>query len=340
MPHKIRMNTILLNTSEIDRAAAIIKAGGLVGFPTETVYGLGGNALDPEASAKIYAAKGRPSDNPLIVHMSDFSELGVIAAEVPPEAKTLADAFWPGPLTMVLPKKPVVPDATTGGLKTVAVRMPMDSAALQLIKLSGVPIAAPSANISGRPSPTRWEHVYADLNGKIDAILQGEPCVGGIESTVLDLTDPKHPQVLRPGLITPEDFEAVLGIPVDYDPAILRRPDDPAKPGENLVPKAPGMKYKHYAPKAEMTLYSGSREAVAERIAADRKILESNGKKVASLIYDDARGAAASLFDDLRRADDSGVDVILAMALPEGESLNYSVMNRMLKSAGYNIIEV
>ena len=334
------MLTQLLDITEIDRAAEIIKAGGLVGFPTETVYGLGGNALDPEASAKIYAAKGRPSDNPLIVHISDFSEIAAIAAEIPAEAEKLADAFWPGPLTMVLPKKPVVPDTTTGGLKTVAIRMPMDSAALQLIKLSGVPIAAPSANLSGRPSPTRWEHVQNDLGGKIDAVIKGEPCIGGIESTVLDLTDPKHPQVLRPGLITPEMIAEVLGTSVTYDPAILLKPDDPAAPGERLVPKAPGMKYKHYAPKADMTLYSGDKEKVAAKIAEDQELLEAAGKKVSSLIYDDARIAAARLFADLRSADEGGADVILAMALPEGESLNYSVMNRMLKSAGYQIIEV
>ena len=328
------METKLLSINEIGQAAEIIRRGGLVAFPTETVYGLGGNAFDPQAAKKIYAAKGRPSDNPLIVHIADFEEIGLLAAEIPGEAVALADAFWPGPLTIVLPKQDKVPSATTGGLNTVAIRMPMDRAALQLIKLSGCPIAAPSANLSGRPSPTLWQHAEADLNGKIDAVIMGEPCLVGIESTVLDLTDPMKPQVLRPGFITPRDIEDVLGAEVGIDPAVL------SQPGAGLVPKAPGMKYKHYAPAAEMIVYKGRIEKAAAAIAQERKALEARGIKVVSLIYDEGKAAAANLFADLRRADEEGADVILATALPEDGSLNNSVMNRMLKAAGYNVREV
>jgi L-threonylcarbamoyladenylate synthase len=258
-----------------------------------------------------------------------------LAASVPENAWKLAGAIWPGPLTMVLPKKPCVPDETTGGLATVAIRCPADEAARRLIKLSGVPIAAPSANLSGRPSPTRWEHVKADLDGRIDALLCGNPCIGGIESTVLDLTDPEHPQVLRPGLITPERVTEVLGVPCTYDPAIL------GKPEEGLVPKAPGMKYKHYAPKADMTLFEGPDAAVRREIRAQAEALRTAGKQAAVLLYNSGEEAAAKLFADLRRLDEEGADVILAQALDGSKaSVNYSVMNRMLKAAGYHIKEV
>ena len=331
------MNTLYLTTAEADiaRAADIIRRGGLVGFPTETVYGLGGNALDPQAAKAIYAAKGRPSDNPLIVHIAKSEEMEALAASVPENAWKLAGAIWPGPLTMVLPKKSCVPDETTGGLATVAIRCPADEAARRLIELSGVPIAAPSANLSGKPSPTRWEHVKADLDGRIDALLCGNPCIGGIESTVLDLTDPEHPQVLRPGLITPERVTEVLGVPCTYDPAIL------GKPEEGLVPKAPGMKYKHYAPKADMTLFEGPDAAVRREIRAQAESLRKEGKQAAVLLYGSGEEAAAKLFADLRRLDEEGADVILAQALDGSKaSVNYSVMNRMLKAAGYHIKEV
>ncbi len=329
------MKTLYLSTAEEDLkiGAAIIRTGGLVAFPTETVYGLGGNALDPEASKKIYAAKGRPSDNPLIVHISEISQIEGLVAGFPENAKKLADAIWPGPMTMVLKKKPAVPDETTGGLDTVAVRMPASPAALRLISLAKVPIAAPSANLSGHPSPTRWQHVKEDLDGRADAVIMGEPCVGGIESTVIDMTG-ELPQILRPGLITPERVTQVLGVPCDYDPAIMGRPD----PG--LIPKAPGMKYRHYAPKAEMRLFSGDKEAVERTVRETAEALRLEGKTVSVIMYDDSRDAAERLFDDLRRSDIEGVDVILAAALPEGESVAFSVMNRMLKSAGYNIQQV
>ena len=330
------MQTLYLSTSEEDiaKAADIIKRGGLVAFPTETVYGLGGNALNPNASKAIYAAKGRPSDNPLIVHIAKAEEMEHLAQTVPEEARKLADAIWPGPLTMVLPKKPVVPDETTGGLNTVAIRCPANEAARKLIELAGVPIAAPSANLSGRPSPTQWEHVKHDLDGRMDALLCGDPCIGGIESTVLDLTDPAHPQVLRPGLITPERIAEVLGIPCTYDPAIL------GKPEEGLVPKAPGMKYKHYAPKAEMILFEGRPADVRKAILQQAEELRRTGKLAETLFYEDGEEAARKLFADLRRLDEEGADVILAQALDGSKaSVNYSVMNRMLKSAGYDVVK-
>ena len=347
------METKYLTTSEEDLhiAAEIIKAGGLVAFPTETVYGLGGNALNAGASRAIYQAKGRPSDNPLIVHIAHPSEITDIALNYPENARKLANAIWPGPMTMVLPKFDIVPDETTGGLNTVAIRCPANETARKLIEYSGVPIAAPSANTSGRPSPTQWEHVKHDLDGKIDAIIMGEPSIGGIESTVIDMTE-EFPMILRPGLITPERVTEILGLPCDYDPAIkgnLRcemgmidpmTPLDQTVPSSNLVPKAPGMKYKHYAPKAAMRLYKGKLEAVKNAITRDANILEEEGVNVVKIIYEDGETAARNLFADLRKADEEGADVILASALPEEESINYSVMNRMLKSAGYNITEV
>ena len=329
------MNTRYFGQSEkeLEEAARIIRSGGLAAFPTETVYGLGGNALDPEAARKIYAAKGRPSDNPLIVHISDVSQLEPLVLEFPENARKLAEAIWPGPMTMVLRKKPIVPDATTGGLDTVAIRFPADETAQKLISLAGVPIAAPSANLSGRPSPTRWEDVREDLDGRADAIIMGEPCIGGIESTVVDMTG-ELPMILRPGLITPERISSVLGLPCGYDPAIL------SEPAEGLVPKAPGMKYKHYAPKAEMTLYSGPAGAVRRRIEEDAKGLRESGKDVAVLRYGSSRMAAEKLFADLRELDREGKDVILAETLDDRESVAFSVMNRMLRSAGYHVIEV
>ena len=226
----------------------ILKKGGLVAFPTETVYGLGGNALDAEASAKIYAAKGRPSDNPLIVHIADWEAIEAIVSEIPEAAKKLADAFWPGPLTMILNKSDLVPYATTGGLETVAVRMPVNPIARALIRAGGGYVAAPSANTSGRPSPTRAEHVAEDLNGKIDMIIDGGTVDIGLESTIVDLTD-GAPTILRPGYINQEMLEQVLG-EVEMDRGLIA-------PGSGVHPKAPGMKYRHYAPKADLIIVEG-----------------------------------------------------------------------------------
>jgi L-threonylcarbamoyladenylate synthase len=331
------MITRLLSTSkdDIQIASTIIRAGGLVAFPTETVYGLGGDAMNPDAARAIYAAKGRPSDNPLIVHIAELSDLKMLAGDIPDCVYLLARQFWPGPLTMVLKKNHRIPDATTGGLQTVAVRMPKSEAALALIRESGTPIAAPSANVSGRPSPTTWEHVRQDMEGLIQAILMGDPCAGGIESTVLDLTGP-HPVILRPGLVTPEELSRVLNEAVTYDPAILASPD------QGLIPKAPGMKYKHYAPQAEMILFQGTARAVEAAIQERRRKEEQAGRKVGVLLYgkEESRLIARDFFSKLRQMDQTGVDVILAAALPTEDSVGFSVMNRMLKAAGYHVEEV
>ena len=361
MSKKQMIETLLLSTEEEDlrKGAGIIKDGGLVAFPTETVYGLGADAFDPGAAKRAYAAKGRPSDNPLIVHISKTEDLYRAASEVPGEALKLAEAFWPGPLTMVLPKRPEMPKETTGGLDTVALRMPKDAATLRLIELSGTLLSGPSANISGRPSPTTWQHVKADLYGKIDAIIQGSPCAGGIESTVLDLTDPKAPMILRPGLITPEMISAVLDREVSYDPSLFKKPsDDP-----DFKPKAPGQKYKHYAPKAEVVIFEGASgdvfRAIDKRLAAER----AKGRKAGVIDVPHPR----TFFAQLRQFDEDGRDIILVAAPDDGvpadgqaagpdsvpaeasaagqdgrtldPSIYFSLMNRMLKAAGYNIIK-
>ncbi|MCI7618793.1 MAG: threonylcarbamoyl-AMP synthase [Firmicutes bacterium] len=341
------METRILGTSEedIERAAEIIRQGGLVAFPTETVYGLGADALNPEAVGKVYAAKGRPSDNPMIVHISSKDDLTRLTFEITEDMKKLADVFWPGPLTMVVPARPVVPKVTTGGLDTVAVRMPSDLTAASLITASGVPIAAPSANLSGKPSPTTARHVIDDLDGRIDAIIEGGDCQVGIESTVVDMTG-SVPAVLRPGIITQEQLSSALGKTVELDPVLLTKPE--IKRGEGLLetdgdfkPKSPGMKYKHYAPKAEMIIYKGDREKAALAMAEEKLRRVECGQKVEIIIYDDEEPekAAREFFAKLRACDKAGVDVILAAALKE-DGVGFAVMNRMFKSAGYNIVEV
>ena len=329
---------ILEATAEnIARAGRILAEGGLVAFPTETVYGLGADAMNPEAVKAVYAAKGRPSDNPMICHIARASDIGQLTNELSPDIVKLIDNFWPGPLTLVLPKKPEVPDTTTGGLKTVAVRMPDSEIALALIREAGTAIAAPSANLSGKPSPTRYEHCVHDLNGKVDAIIKGPECRVGIESTVLDLSE-GEPTVLRPGLITPEDIEAVLERPVKYDKALFQKPsEDP-----DFKPKAPGMKYRHYAPKAEMTVLEGRPDRVRAEIERLKALNEGIGNKVGVILFEEKafREAAHELFDRLREMDDQNVDMILAGALSDTDGVGFAVMNRMLKSAGYNIVRV
>ena len=335
------METMLLTTEDEDikKGAEIIKNGGLVAFPTETVYGLGADAFDPNAAKKAYAAKGRPSDNPLIVHIAEFEDIKKASpifddADDPKLSadylrmagliKKLSDAFWPGPLTMIVPKRKEMPLETTGGLDTVALRMPRSTPTLKLIKYSGTLISGPSANLSGRPSPTSALHVKQDLDGKIDAIIMGDPCEGGIESTVLDLCS-EVPTILRPGLITPEMISAVTGTDVEYDKALFQKPsEDP-----NYRPKAPGQKYKHYAPKAEMLIVPA--EKLKERVAEEK----AKGKKVGFIQKPEAK----TFFAKLREFDLQGVDMIIASPLPEGDSLNFSIMNRVLKSAGYHIEE-
>lgn len=323
---------------DIRVGAEIIAGGGLTAFPTETVYGLGADALNPEAVAKVYAAKGRPSDNPMIVHISSKDDLSKLTPRVTADMEKLMEAFWPGPMTMIVPRLPVVPDVTTGGLETVGVRMPGHPAALELIRLSGCPIAAPSANLSGRPSPTTAAHVIEDLAGRIDAIICSGDCQVGIESSVIDMTA-DMPMILRPGIITKEDFERVLRKPVALDPTLNKRPD--MFNNEDFKPKAPGMKYKHYAPKAEMIIFEGEPEAARRAIEAESATREDAGQKVCLILFDggEEREAAHDFFARLREADDTGADVILAAALCE-EGIGFSVMNRMLKSAGYNIRKV
>ncbi|MGN0733343.1 MAG: L-threonylcarbamoyladenylate synthase [Emergencia sp.] len=326
---------------EIKQAAQIIADGGLVAFPTETVYGLGADALNPEAVGKVYAAKGRPSDNPMIVHIAREEDLSKLTDTVTPDMEALMDVFWPGPLTMIVRRKPVVPDVTTGGLDTVGVRMPSNEVALALIEESGCPIAAPSANLSGKPSPTSAEHVIEDLDGRVDAIIVSDDCEFGIESTVVDMTG-DEPMILRPGMITSRDIEAILHKPVALDPTLNRRPDELKEEGRDFHPKAPGMKYRHYAPKAHMTIYEGDdREAVFAAIDMDRAEREALGEKVVVINYDSEHPekAAKHFFAELRAADKHGADAILAAAIEE-KGVGFSVMNRMLKSAGYNIKKV
>ncbi len=343
------METLKLttDTADIQKAAEIIQRGGLVAFPTETVYGLGADAMNAEAVAAVYEAKGRPSDNPMIVHIARASDIGQLTPMLSPQIVTIIENFWPGPLTIVVKKKPSVPDRTTGGLDTVAVRMPDSQAALDLINFSGCPIAAPSANLSGSPSPTRAKDVVADLDGRIDAIIQGDDCRVGIESTVLDLTG-EEPTILRPGIITAESLEAALGREVRYDPSLTEAAKhvaaDPADgvSESDFKPKSPGMKYRHYAPKAEMLVVEGQRDRVQYEIKRLKGLNEQLGNKVGVILFEEKAfiEAAHDFFARLRDLDQEGVDLILAGALSDTDGVGFAVMNRMLKSAGYNIVTV
>ena len=328
------IDTICAKADEasIRQAGQILKRGGLVAFPTETVYGLGADALNEDAAAKIYAAKGRPSDNPLIVHITERKMLDGIVSEVSPQAELLMEKFWPGPMTLIFKKSDLVPYGTTGGLDTVAVRMPSHPIARAVIDAGGGYIAAPSANTSGRPSPTKASHVEEDLCGKIDMILDGGEVDIGLESTIVDVST-DQPMILRPGYISQAMLKEVIG-PVEIDRALLL---DSSK----AHPKAPGMKYKHYAPRAEMIIFSGEREKVKLAMAEEKMHRAAQGQKVEVIVYDDAdpQTAAHDFFARLRACDKKGVDVILAAALKE-DGIGFAVMNRMFKSAGYHIKEV
>lgn len=333
---------------ELQEACRILQNGGLVAFPTETVYGLGGDALRPEASAKIYEAKGRPSDNPLIVHIADMESLEEVAQTVPEEAAKLAQHFWPGPLTMIFPKKEKVPGSTTGGLDTVAVRMPSHPVARALIRESGVYIAAPSANTSGRPSPTKAEHVQEDLDGRIDMIIDGGAVGIGLESTIVDMST-GVPTILRPGYITKEMLEEVLG-QVQVDPAILSRTINP-----NIVAKAPGMKYRHYAPKADLSIVEGTEAQVIDCINRLSAEAEKKGLKVGVIATNETKDRYAHadvfsigsreeeetiahhLYEVLRSFDDDRVDLIYSEAFYTPR-MGQAIMNRLLKAAGHKII--
>lgn len=329
-------------------AGDIIRAGGLVAFPTETVYGLGGDALNPESSKKIYAAKGRPSDNPLIVHIENRADLYKIAAQVPEKAEKMMDAFWPGPLTMIFKKSDRVPLETTGGLETVAVRMPSDRIAAAFIEAAGGFIAAPSANLSGRPSTTTAAHVAEDLSGRIELILDGGQAVIGLESTILDMTaDP--PVILRPGAITRTMMEAVIGS-VEIDKAIIA-------PNSGIKPKAPGMKYRHYAPKADLTIVEGSSDKVIATINRMAEEAEKSGRKVGIIATDETASCypkgivfslgarsneeeiAQHLFEVLRRFDDTEVECIFSESFEEA-AIGAAIMNRLLKAAGHKVVRV
>lgn len=350
------MNTIekYVNPEKIDRkiieeAGEIIKKGGLVAFATETVYGLGADALKEEAAKKIYQAKGRPSDNPLIVHIAEMDALGEIAASVPKKAEILAEAFWPGPLTMIFQKTDKVPAGTTGGLNTVAVRMPEHKTALALIRAGGGFIAAPSANLSGRPSPTCAAHVAEDFSGRIEMILDSGPVGIGLESTIVDMsTEP--PVILRPGYITKAMLEKKIG-PVETDRTVF------TQAGQNAAPKAPGMKYKHYAPKADLTVVEGEQQRVISEInrIAEKKL--EMGKKVGIIGTDETISAyqwgiirsigtrtdeetiARNLYAVLREFDHLEVDVIYSEAF-DTPHMGQAIMNRLLKAAAHRKIQV
>ena len=345
------MNTIIEKSSEpgsIEKAGEILKKGGLVAFPTETVYGLGANALDEKAAAKIYAAKGRPSDNPLIVHIARMEDLPAVASEIPEKAKMLAEHFWPGPLTMIFKKTEKVPYGTTGGLDTVAVRMPVHPVALQVIAAGGGFIAAPSANTSGKPSPTTAAHVAADMDGRIDMVLDGGAAGIGLESTIVDMSE-ETPVILRPGYINQAMLEQVIG-EVRMDQALIQE-------NSKVRPKAPGMKYKHYAPKADLKIVEGTQEAVVAEI--NRRICEqaAKGEKTGVIATEetkdlykggfvksigrrsDEEAIARHLYSVLREFDESEVTQIYSEAF-DTPNMGQAIMNRLVKAAGHQIIRL
>lgn len=332
--------------NQLEKAGEIIRNGGLVAFPTETVYGLGGDALNPDSSKKIYAAKGRPSDNPLIVHVYRFEDVEEIVQEVPESARKLAKAFWPGPLTMIMNKNGKVPYETTGGLDTVAIRMPNNKIALKLIQESGGFIAAPSANTSGRPSPTVARYCIEDLSGKIEMIIDGGQVGIGLESTIVDLTS-EIPMILRPGYITADMLKEVLG-DISIDRTIIDS-------SSTQKPKAPGMKYRHYAPKGALTIVQGTQGAVVDYINSETKKAAQSGKKVGVIgtdatrnLYeadvvksvgnrDDESTIAHELFKVLREFDDENVDVMYSESFDDS-GIGQAIMNRLLKAAGHHVI--
>lgn len=339
-----------IDSAKIKYAAQVIEEGGLVAFPTETVYGLGANALNKAAVEKIFTAKGRPSDNPLIVHVADKESVEKLVSRIPEKAVKLMDTFWPGPLTLVMDKQSNVPDIITAGLDTVAIRVPSHPIALALIRAAKLPIAAPSANISGKPSPTDSKHVINDLDGKVDVIIDGGFSNIGVESTVVDMVV-EPPMLLRPGGITLEQLEAVIGN-VQIDPGVAQKSLD-----GKIVPKSPGMKYKHYAPKAKVVIVEGEIQKVAEKINELVKDYESRNIKVGILATDETKQLypknltvslgsrmnpetiAANLFNAFRDYDKTDVQTIFAEAI-DSSGIGLAIMNRMNKAAGYNIIKV
>lgn len=344
----IRMDEQHIDAALIKEAGDIIKAGGLVAFPTETVYGLGGDALNPTSSEKIYRAKGRPSDNPLIVHIADMEHLEAIVREIPESAVKLAERFWPGPLTIILNKSDLVPRETTGGLDTVAVRMPVHPVAMELIRAAGGYVAAPSANRSGRPSPTVAKYVAEDMDGRIDMIIDGGDVEIGLESTIVDLTS-EEPTILRPGYITRQMLEELL-LEVEEDSTMMRTDSGQA-------PKAPGMKYRHYAPKGDLMIVMGEENRVVEYINTQIEIQREYNKKTGVIATDssvakyradvcksvgdrnDEDMIARELYRVLRELDDEDVAVIYAESF-DAPGIGQAVMNRLLKAAGHKVVRV
>lgn len=332
----------------LQEAGNIIKNGGLVAFPTETVYGLGGDALNRESSKKIYAAKGRPSDNPLIIHICNIEDLKPIVEEIPEDVFRLAEAFWPGPLTIIMKKSDLVPKETTGGLDTVAVRMPSHPVALKFIEYAGGYVAAPSANVSGRPSPTKAKYVIEDMTGRIDMILDGDGIDIGLESTIVDMTG-EIPEILRPGYITKDMLEKVLG-EVRVDQTIL---DMNCKE----PPKAPGMRYRHYAPKGQLTIVEGEAYKTIDKINELTKEAQAKGEKVGIIGTEETKdkylgnsvksvgkrrdedSIARTLYTILREFDDEGITVIYSESFSEC-AMGQAIMNRLLKAAGHNILYI
>ncbi|SDB36221.1 L-threonylcarbamoyladenylate synthase [Butyrivibrio sp. INlla16] len=352
------MNTELIQINEnnidaaalaaLQRAGTILKNGGLVAFPTETVYGLGGDALNPKSSMKIYSAKGRPSDNPLIVHVADMESIEKIVKKLPEAAYKLAEVLWPGPLTMIMEKSQEVPYETTGGLETVAIRMPSNKIAAELIRQSGGYIAAPSANLSGRPSPTEAKYCIEDLDGRVDMIIDGGQVGIGLESTIIDLTS-DTPMILRPGYVTQKMLSDILG-DVSIDKTILSA-------DSGVKPKAPGMKYRHYAPKGDLTIVEGEPDKVTAYI--NEKISEhsKNGERTGVIATDETRDKyradvvkcagsredeeeiARNLFSILRQFDDEDVKCMYSEAFDD-TGLGQAIMNRLLKAAGHKVVRV
>ncbi len=346
----IKINRNQPDKELLKEAGNLLAQGALVAFPTETVYGLGGDGLKADAAARIYAAKGRPSDNPLILHIAELSDMEKLAVDIPELAYRLAERFWPGPLTMILKKAEVVPLATTGGLDTVAIRMPSDEIAREIISASGTYIAAPSANLSGRPSPTKAEHVIEDLSGRIEMIVDGGDSDIGLESSIIDLSG-EVPMILRPGYITKEDFEQIVA-EVEYDGAVLA-----TSPQESVVAKAPGMKYRHYAPKGQITIVEGDKVAVVEKINHLVAGQEAKGVRVAVLCAEETKAQyrcnyvyslgslksekeiAAHLFAALRSFDTEQLEIIYSESF-EDTKLARAIMNRLRKAAGYQTMQV
>ena len=337
-----------IDAQTLAEAGELIKNGELVAFPTETVYGLGGDALQEDSSRKIYAAKGRPNDNPLIIHISKWEDIYKICRDIPEAAKKLADAFWPGPLTMILKKKDIVPLTTTGGLDTVAVRLPSHAVARAFIEAAGGYVAAPSANVSGRPSPTLAKYVYEDMSGKIPLIIDGGEVGIGVESTIVDVTE-EVPVVLRPGYITHDMLANVLGR-ISEDATLMEVRSD-------VAPKAPGMKYRHYAPKGSLTIVAGPMEEVVAYINEACKKAQAEGKHTGVLCtsetylkYEadrvkcigtraDESTVAQGLYKVLRECDDEQLEVLFAESFPT-EGIGQAIMNRLLKAAGHQLMQV